>query len=210
MRLLLACRGGCVETNIETITVGVGDGHSGGMCDGAHRGSERPRSRGVSDGNCGASWGRYAYVVGSNFDLDYRANDGGAIYVVDLETKKVLPGSKRMGSFGTNIVLSHDARRGYTVTRGDDALVWFEISPDGSSISCPLAKKNSDSLLKCRQILDDNPTHVSITRSYREYDETNADGTTQKKRVDFDLLAVAQLRNARTTMLTVHDVFSGE
>lgn len=149
--------------------------------------------------------GRYAYVVGSNFDLDYRANDGGAIYVVDLETKKVLPGSKRMGSFGTNIVLSHDARRGYTVTRGDDALVWFEISPDGSSISCPLAKENSDSLLKCRQILDDNPTHVSITRSYREYDETNADGTTQKKRVDFDLLAVAQLRNARTTMLTVHE-----
>ena len=79
--------------------------------------------------------GRYAYVVGSNFDLDYRANDGGAIYVVDLETKKVLPGSKRMGSFGTNIVLSHDARRGYTVTRGDDVLVWLEISPDGSSIS---------------------------------------------------------------------------
>lgn len=154
--------------------------------------------------------GRYAYVVGSNFDLDYRANDGGALYVVDLETKTVLPSSKRIGSFGTNIVLSQDARRGYTVTRGDDALVWFEISEDGSSISCPKAAGDSRSLLKCREILDDNPTHVSITRSYREYDAVNADGTTQKKRVEFDLLAVAQLRNARTTMLTVQTDDDGE
>ena len=67
MRLLLACRGGCVETNIETITVGVGDGHSGGMCDGAHRGSERPRSRGVSDGNCGASRGALCLCRGFEF-----------------------------------------------------------------------------------------------------------------------------------------------
>ena len=39
--------------------------------------------------------GRYAYVVGSNFDLDFRSTDGGALYVVDLETNTVLPSSSK-------------------------------------------------------------------------------------------------------------------
>lgn len=147
--------------------------------------------------------GRYAYLIGSNFDLDYRANDGGAIYVLDLETKQILPSSKRIGSFGTNVVLSEDARRGYTVTRGDDALVWFEISEDGSQISCPNEKENSESLLKCRRLIDDNPSYVAITRSYREKTEINANGESVTTTIPFDLLAIAQLRNAQTTMMTV-------
>lgn len=154
--------------------------------------------------------GRYAYVVGSNFDLDYRANDGGAVYVVDLQTKTVLPASKRMGSFGTNIVLSADARRGYTVTRSDDALVWFEISEDGSRISCPKEDIDSESLRKCRIVLDDNPTHVAITRSYREYNASDETGAEQKKRVDFDLLSIAQLRNGQMTMMTVRTDDGGQ
>ncbi len=154
--------------------------------------------------------GRYAYVTGSNFDLDYRATDGGAIYVVDLETNTVLGSSKRMGSFGTNIVLSEDGRHGYTVTRDDDALVWFEISEDGSSISCPNAGKDSNSLLKCRVILDDDPTHIAITRSYRETQSVDASGQVVTKRVDFDLLMIAQLKNARVTAVTVREDEKGK
>ena len=147
--------------------------------------------------------GRYAYVVGSNFDLDYRATDGGAVYVVDLQDNKILPTSKRMGSFGTNIVLSSDARHGFTVTRDDDALVWFEISEDGSNIFCPNAEQNSDTLLDCRVIVDNDPTHVAITHSYREVPQINADGQTVKNRVDFDLLVIAHMRNAAVTAMTV-------
>ncbi|MBR4985311.1 MAG: hypothetical protein IKY83_06205 [Proteobacteria bacterium] len=149
--------------------------------------------------------GRYAYVVGSNFDLDYRSTDGGAIYVLDLERNEILPTSKRMGSFGTNIVLSADGRHGYTVTRSDDALVWFEISEDGSSIRCPKEKSDSPSLLECRVILDDNPTFVSVTRSYRERQTINSGGSFDTERVPFDLLMVAQLRNARISAVTARE-----
>lgn len=154
--------------------------------------------------------GRYAYVVGSNFDLDYRSTDGGAVYVLDLETNELLPSSKRMGSFGTNIVLSADGRRGYTVTRSDDALVWFEISEDGSSISCPKEKSDSQSLLKCRVILDDDPTFVSVTQSYRDQQTINAHGDFETERVSFDLLMVAQLRNARISAVTARRDEAGE
>jgi DNA-binding beta-propeller fold protein YncE len=154
--------------------------------------------------------GRYAYITGSNFDLDYRATDGGAIYVVDLQTNTVLPSSKRMGSFGTNIVLSSDARHGFTVTRDDDALVWFEISEDGSSISCPEAGSDSNSLRKCRVILDDDPTHLAITRSYRESKIIDDSGQEFTTRIEFDLLMVAQLRNARVTAITVQDAGNGK
>lgn len=154
--------------------------------------------------------GKYAYVVGSNFNLDYRATDGGAIYVLDLVSGQILPSSKRMGSFGTNIVLSSDARRGYTVTRDDDALVWFEISEDGSRIYCPNADDDSESLLKCRVIVDDDPTYVSVSRSYRESTQYDAQGNATTTRVDFDLLAIAQLRNARVTMVTAKDTPEGK
>ena len=153
--------------------------------------------------------GKYAYVVGSNFDLDYRATDGGALYVIDLETGAILPSSKRMGSFGTNVVLSSDARRGYTVTRDDDALVWFDISEDGSSISCPNAPE-SDNLLDCRVIVDDDPTHVSVTRSYREKMTVTPEGQSVTERVEFDLLMIAQLRNARVTAMTVREGAEGK
>jgi DNA-binding beta-propeller fold protein YncE len=149
--------------------------------------------------------GKYAYVVGSNFDLEYRATDGGALYVVDLENNTILPSSKRMGSFGTNIVLSSDARHGYTVTRDDDALVWFEISEDGSSISCPLAKAGDEDLLDCRIIIDDDPSYISITRSYRETPYINSAGNPALMRVDFDLLMIAQMRNARVMAMTVRE-----
>lgn len=154
--------------------------------------------------------GRYAYVVGSNFDLDYRATDGGAVYVLDLETNAILPTSKRMGSFGTNIVISPDGRHGYTVTRSDDALVWFEISEDGSSISCPKEKSDSQSLLKCRVIVDDDPTFVAVTQSYREHRTINAHGEFETERVPFDLLMIAQLRNARITAMTARSDADGE
>ncbi len=146
--------------------------------------------------------GKIAYVVGSNFDLDYRSTDGGALYVVDLENNAILSTSKRIGSFGTNVVLSEDARRGYLVTRADDALVWFEISDDGRTITCP-KDKDADSLLKCRIILEDDPTHLSITRSYRETTTYDSKGNAKTERVDFDLLMIAQLRNSNVTAMTV-------
>lgn len=149
--------------------------------------------------------GKYAYVVGSNFDLNYRATDGGAIYVVDLENQTVLPTSKRIGSFGTNVVLSSDARHGYAVTRDDDALVWFEISEDGSDIRCPVAKNSDPDLLDCRVIVDDDPTYISITRSYRESFYLDAAGRPATMRVDFDLLMIAQMRRARVMAMTVRD-----
>jgi len=147
--------------------------------------------------------GNIAYVVGSNFDLDYRATDGGALYVVDLEHNQILNSSKRIGSFGTNVVLSEDARRGYLVTRDDDALVWFEISADGRNIYCPKADEDSENLLKCRIILEDDPTHLSVTRSYRETTTYDSKGNAKTERVDFDLLMIAQLRNSNVTAVTV-------
>ena len=143
--------------------------------------------------------GRYAYVTGSNFDLNYRATDGGALYVVDLQTGSIVS-AKRMGSFATNVVLSHDARRGYTVTRGDDALVWFSISENGSSISCPEGDEESESLLDCRVILDNDPSGVSITRSSRG---TGSDA------VEFDLLVVGQLKEGRVSAITARDTEDG-
>lgn len=153
--------------------------------------------------------GKYAYVVGSNFDLDYRATDGGVLYVINLETGAIMPSSKKMGSFGTNVVLSSDARRGYTVTRDDDALVWFDISEDGSTISCPNAP-DSDTLLDCRVIVDDDPTHVAITRSYRDKVTYLPDGQSVTQRTEFDLLMIGQLRNARVTAVTVRDGAEGK
>ena len=153
--------------------------------------------------------GRYAYVAGSNFDLNYRASDGGALYVIDLETNQILPSSKRMGSFSGNVVLSTDGRHGYTVTREDDALVWFEISEDGSTVYCPKAK-DSDSLAKCRIILNDDPTHIAITRSFRETRIIDSKGVEHTKRVNFDLLMIAQQRNARVTAMTVMEDGDGE
>ena len=149
--------------------------------------------------------GKYAYVVGSNFDRKYRATDGGAIYIVDLENQTILPTSKRIGSFGTNIVLSSDGRHGYTVTRDDDALVWFEISEDGSSIYCPKADDDDDDLLDCRVIVDDDPTFVSLTHSYREIPATNSLGQPTSRRVEFDLLMIAQLKNAKVMAVTVRN-----
>jgi len=153
--------------------------------------------------------GRIAYVVGSNFDLDYRATDGGALYVVDLETDTVLPSSKRMGSFGTNVVLSEDARRGYTLTRDDGSLVWFEVSEDGRDIHCPLSGSGTDHLLNCRINLEYNPTHVALTRSFREVETVLPDGTRRTKRVDFDLLMIAQLRESAVTAVTVRQTEDG-
>lgn len=153
--------------------------------------------------------GRYAYVVGTNFNLDYRATDGGILHVVDLENSKVLPGSKRMGSFGTNVLLSDDARRGYALTRSDNSLVWFEISEDGRDISCPLAKEGSESLLDCRVMVDHDPTHFSLKSSYRESIEIAADGTKTPRRVDFDLIMIAQLRNSSVTALTAQKLADG-
>lgn len=147
--------------------------------------------------------GRYAYIVGSNFDLDYRATDGGVLYVVDLQSGVIMPSSKRMGSFGTNVVLSTDGRHGFTVTRDDDALVWFEISEDGSTISCPNEKADSENLLKCRVFLDDDPSHIALTHSYRDVTQYDASGQATTRRVEFDLLTISQLRNARVTMMTV-------
>ncbi|MBQ1267126.1 MAG: hypothetical protein IIY06_10300 [Proteobacteria bacterium] len=147
--------------------------------------------------------GKIAYVVGSNFDLDYRSSDGGALYVVDLENNAILESSKRIGSFGTNVVLTEDAKRGYLVTRNDDALVWFEISDDGRTISCP-KDRDADNLMKCRVIIDDHPTHVSVTRSYRETKVRDDNGNETTKRVDFDLLMIAQLsKNSFVTAMTV-------
>ncbi len=154
--------------------------------------------------------GRYAYVTGSNFDLDYRASDGGALYVIDLETDQILPSSKHMGSFSGNVVLSSDGRHGYTVTREDDALVWFEISEDGSSVFCPKAKEDSNSLSKCRIILNDDPTHIAITRSFRESRVIDHQGVEHTKRVNFDLLMIAQQRNARVTAMTVMEDENGD
>ncbi|MBQ9395368.1 MAG: hypothetical protein IJU23_07620 [Proteobacteria bacterium] len=155
--------------------------------------------------------GRYAYVAGSNFNLEYRATDGGAIYVVDLETNTVLKdASKRIGSFATNIVLSEDGKHGYTVTRDDDALVWFEISEDGSRIFCPEADEDSESLLDCRIILDDDPTHIAITRSYREQVFVDVNGIEYRKKTEFDLLMIAQLRNARVSAVTVRQNDDGK
>ena len=134
--------------------------------------------------------GRYAYIVGSNFDLDYRATDGGVLYVVDLQSGVIMPSSKRMGSFGTNVVLSTDGRHGFTVTRDDDALVWFEISEDGSTISCPNEKADSESLLKCRVFLDDDPSHIALTHSYRDVTQYDASGQATTRRVEFDLLTI--------------------
>ncbi len=147
--------------------------------------------------------GKYAYVVGSNFDLDYRATDGGVLYVVDLENNAVMPTSKRIGSFGTNVVLSGNEpgkpTRGYLVTRDDDALVWFEVSEDGSDIYCPKNREASD-LLDCRIIIEDDPTFVTVTRSYREQYDSNGN---PNGRLYFDLLMIAQLRNSYVTAMTV-------
>ena len=155
--------------------------------------------------------GRYAYVTGSNFNLDYRATDGGAIYVVDLEKNVVVKeASKRIGSFATNIVLSEDGKHGYTVTRDDDALVWFEISEDGSRIFCPEADEDSESLLDCRVILDDDPTHIAITRSYREKVYVDDNGVEYRVKVEFDLLMIAQLRNAGVAAVTVRQNQNGK
>lgn len=155
--------------------------------------------------------GRYAYIAGSNFDLNYRATDGGAIYVVDLENNAVVKdASKRIGSFAANIVLSQDGKHGYTVTRDDDALVWFEISEDGSRIFCPEADDDSESLLDCRIILDDDPTHIAITRSYREKLYVDDNGVEYRKKVEFDLLMIAQLRNARVSAVTARQDENGK
>lgn len=154
--------------------------------------------------------GKYAYIVGSNFDLDYRSTDGGGIYVLDLENNKILDTSKRMGSFGTNIVLSQDARHGYTVTRDDDALVWFEISEDGSNIFCPKAKSSSNSLLSCRVIVDGDPTHLAITHSYRETSQIDESGNATTQKVEFDLIMIAHLRDAGVTAVTVREGENGK
>ncbi|MFA5623772.1 MAG: hypothetical protein WC966_01780 [Bradymonadales bacterium] len=145
--------------------------------------------------------GRFLYVVGSNFDLKYRVTDGGVVSVVDLESGKLVEGAaKRMGSFGTSIVLAEGARRGYTLTRNDDCVVWFEISQEGSEISCPLAtEKDPDSLLKCRYCIDDDPTDLKVVRSYRELELEGG----EKQRVEFDLLMVAHLVASKVSAITV-------
>lgn len=154
--------------------------------------------------------GKYLYVVGSNFNLDYRATDGGLVSVLDLDSGKIV-GAKRMGSFGTTVVLSSDVRRGYTLTRNDDCLVWFDVSEDGSAITCPLAKeKDKDSLLKCRYCIDDDPTDLKVVRSYREVEQVGPEGTPVKKRVDFDLIMVAHLIASKVTAITATDNGEGE
>ena len=157
--------------------------------------------------------GRYLYVVNANFDLRYRAQDGGILSVVDLEAGEILAESSRtMGSFATLLTLNHDASRGYVVARGDNALQWFAISPDGREIFCPLAPDARD-LGACRVTLPAEPTSIAYTRTSRRQPLLDGqgrpllgeDGEALVVERHFDLLALAHLRNGMVSVVTVGD-----
>ncbi len=136
--------------------------------------------------------GRYLYVIQSNFNLDYRIKDGGILTVIDLQTRKILADkSKRIGSFGSQVVLNKEATRGYLLTRSDSQLRWFDISEDGSTITCPKQDESSTNLDKCTLLLDDEPTGMAIVRSHRNN--------------PFDLLMIAHIRRGKVTAVTVQN-----
>lgn len=81
--------------------------------------------------------GRYLYVVNSNFDTRYREDVGGTLSVIDLETQEIrATSSPFLPSFGGFVRLSGDARRAYVTARHSNAVVAFDVAPDGSSVFC--------------------------------------------------------------------------
>ncbi|MBN1947341.1 MAG: beta-propeller fold lactonase family protein [Bradymonadales bacterium] len=81
--------------------------------------------------------GRYLYVVSSNFDVSYRHDRGGTVAVVDTDVLEILPETTMtIGSFGSQTVLSEDARRLYVAVRGDDSVVRLNVSASGRSLRC--------------------------------------------------------------------------
>lgn len=156
--------------------------------------------------------GRYAYVVSANFDLRYRIQDGGLLSVIDLQDGSILSDrGVRMASFGGEVILNHDARRGYVATRGDGSITWFEISQDGTFIGCPLG--NDGSLDACRIDIPGEPYRIAYTRLDRSQPLIdsegrpilNPDGSPQTTALSFDLLAVAHLSEGLVSMVTVVD-----
>jgi DNA-binding beta-propeller fold protein YncE len=90
--------------------------------------------------------GRYVYVSNTNYDLKYNA---GYVSVIDLDAiigKTLDPkdpwnlhaiiGAKTTLAFGGLPTFNHDASRFFLPVRQDDTLHIFDVSADGSSISC--------------------------------------------------------------------------
>jgi len=158
------------------------------------------------------------YVVNANFDLKYRPQDGGTLSVIDLESLTVLPEQTRtMGSFATTVRLNHDASRGYVTVRGDSSVTWFDLSEDGRRLSCPLAP-NSVDLGKCKFAVPSEPTGLAYSRGHRTQALLDAngrplldnDGRPRLIEQDFDLLAIAHLRDGLVSVATVGDTTGTE
>lgn len=157
--------------------------------------------------------GRYLYVLNANFNLRFRPNDGGTLMVIDVESGKILPDStRRIASFASDIVLNHDASRGYISVRGDSSLTWFALDDDGAVPSCPLAPE-SVNLGECSFEVPEEPSSLAYIRSNRSQPLLDANGEPllddegNPRSVDqsFDMLAIAHLRDGRVSVATVGD-----
>lgn len=88
--------------------------------------------------------GQYAYVLNSNFDVEFLADRGGSVSVVDLETGSILAeGSLRVPSFGARMAFGGDPSapdRLFVTTRGGNELAVLELSAAGDAVRCGSAR----------------------------------------------------------------------
>ena len=69
--------------------------------------------------------GCHVFVANGNFDLRDR---GGGVVVVDVASRKVLPGAGvEIGSFPAQLRLHPDGGKLYATVRGDDSITWIDV-----------------------------------------------------------------------------------
>lgn len=85
--------------------------------------------------------GRFVYVLSTNFDGEYRIDQGGTVSIIDTQSRTILDGSTvRLASFGGQLQFTRPTADGpgqlVATTRGDDALNLLEVSATGDRVWC--------------------------------------------------------------------------
>jgi DNA-binding beta-propeller fold protein YncE len=84
--------------------------------------------------------GDWVYVLSSNFEGNFRVNDGGSVDIIDAEQLTLVEGATvRVPSYGARLAFGGDATapdRLYAATRSSDAVIALSVSADGSALTC--------------------------------------------------------------------------
>ncbi|MEM1350101.1 MAG: hypothetical protein AAGI01_16195 [Myxococcota bacterium] len=147
--------------------------------------------------------GSALYVVNSNFDGRYSADQGGSVAVIDTDTLSLrAPSSVFIPSFGSTIVLNEDASRAYISAREGDSLVLLDIdSADPFDIGCGSGPSTTACVFREES---GAPAETELEPARLPADPFGLDiARVARDGRLFDVLGIAHLRSSAVSAMTI-------